>query len=112
MLMVFGCTILGAAAQILMKTGTHAVSSPNLLQLITNVPLMAGYALYGLSSCLMVLALRNGELSILYPIISLTYVWVSILSLFFFRESMNAYKILGLATIVAGVAVLGRGQRR
>jgi hypothetical protein len=28
---------------------------------------------------LMVFALRDGELSILYPIIALTYVWVTIL---------------------------------
>ena len=59
----------------------------------------------------MVFALRDGELSILYPIIALTYVWVTILSVLFFHESLNPFKLAGVATVVAGVAVLGRGSK-
>jgi uncharacterized membrane protein len=59
----------------------------------------------------MVFALRDGELSILYPIIALTYVWVTILSVLFFHESMNAFKLLGVAVVVTGVTVLGRGGK-
>ncbi len=36
------------------------------------------------------IALRDGELSKLYPIIALTFVWVNVLSVLFFREQMNA----------------------
>ena len=103
------CTLIGAAAQILMKLGVTSVSSPNPLDLLTNVPLMAGYALYGLFTGLFVVALRHGELSTLYPIISLNYVWVSLLSVYFFAETLNPYRVLGLTVVVAGVAVLGRG---
>src|SRR3712207_7394559 len=39
-----------------------------------------GYSLYAVSTMLLVLALRKGQLSLLYPIISLTYVWVTLLS--------------------------------
>lgn len=59
----------------------------------------------------MVFALRDGELSILYPIIALTYVWVTILSVLFFHESLNPLKLAGVAIVVAGVAVLGRGSK-
>lgn len=76
--------------------------------MITNLPLVTGYSLYGISTVLLVLALRDGELSILYPVISLTYVWVTFLSVAFFKESMNLYKILGVFTIVLGVAILGK----
>jgi multidrug transporter EmrE-like cation transporter len=41
----------------------------------------------------------------------LTYVWVTILSLLIFKESMNVYKVVGLSVVVAGVAVLGRDAR-
>ena len=78
---------------------------------LTSVPLLAGYCLYGLNTVLMVFALRDGELSILYPIIALTYVWVTILSVIFFHESMNFFKLAGVAVVVAGVAVMGRGRR-
>ena len=110
-LLVFACTVLGAAAQILMKVGmTHF--TPNLLAIATNVPLVAGYVLYGINTLMMVLALRDGELSMLYPIIALTYVWVTLLSYALLHEQANVYKNLGIATIVIGVAVLGRGGKK
>jgi multidrug transporter EmrE-like cation transporter len=123
--MVVGCTILGAAAQMLIKTGTtmmpplldpaggSALAQAPLIawKILTNLPLFGGLACYGLSTILLVLALRYGELSVLYPIIALTYVWVTMLSVGFLGESLNAFKVLGLAFIVLGVAVLGRKDR-
>ena len=41
-LLVFACTILGSAAQLLIKTGMNHFS-PHLLALVTNIPLIAGY---------------------------------------------------------------------
>jgi multidrug transporter EmrE-like cation transporter len=110
-LLVFCCTILGAAAQILMKVGM-ARFTPEPLAIVTNLPLIAGYALYGINTLLLVLALREGELSMLYPIIALTYVWVTLLSYALLPEKPNLYKNVGIATIVVGVAVLGRGGRK
>ncbi len=94
-----------------MKIGmTHFRPGP--LAIATNLPLVAGYALYGLNTLLLVLALKEGELSMLYPIIALTYVWVTLLSYALLPEKPNAYKNIGIATIVVGVAVLGRGGRK
>jgi drug/metabolite transporter (DMT)-like permease len=56
-----------------------------------------------------VYALRHGELSILYPLIALGYVWTTITAVVVLHESMNAYKIVGLLVIICGVAVLGWG---
>ncbi|MGA2038694.1 MAG: EamA family transporter [Bryobacteraceae bacterium] len=110
-LMMAGATLLSAAAQILMKLGmTHF--SLSLLAIVTNLPLIAGYVLYGLFTLLMVLALREGELSLMYPIISLSYVWVTALSYFIFHDTLNPLKLAGIAGIMAGVALLGRGDRQ
>lgn len=116
LLLVFFCTVIGAFSQILIKTGAtqlaHQVANPGLIHaaegMFTNPYLFAGYALYGVSAVLMVLALRDGELSMLYPVIALTYVWVSVLSFFIFRESLSALKLSGIGLIVVGVGVLGR----
>lgn len=124
--MVGGCTVLGAAAQMLIKNGIANMPPlldpaagnllvqlpPVILRLAANLPLVGGLGLYGLSTALLVLALRYGELSVLYPIIALTYVWVSILSVFILGETMNPYKMIGLAVIVLGVTVLGRTERK
>jgi drug/metabolite transporter (DMT)-like permease len=56
-------------------------------------------------------ALRNGQLSVLYPIIALTYVWVTIISPMFFGDTVNIYKIAGVFFIVFGVSFIGAGSR-
>jgi len=98
-----------------MKVGAGKIQPASLmdavLSLVTNVPLIAAYTCYGINLILLTLALRHGELSSIYPIISVTYVWVGILSVLIFNEVMTPLKIAGLATIVIGVAVLGRGTK-
>lgn len=94
-----------------MKIGmTHFKLEP--VALLTNFPLIAGYGLYGLFTLLLVIALREGELSMLYPIISLGYVWVTALSYFIFDDRLNAPKTIGIVSIMVGVAVLGQGGKK
>jgi drug/metabolite transporter (DMT)-like permease len=114
---MFIFTFLGATAQMLMKTGMTR-PDPTLWDYATNLPLIIGYGLYGLGAVLFTIALRDGELSVLYPVISLTYVWVAILSVPILHENFSLYswkgvsKIVGILTIVAGVGVLGKGQKK
>lgn len=110
-LLVFSCTIFGAVAQILIKTGMGHFK-PELWALLTNFRLIAGYFLYGVNTLLMVLALKNGEMSRLYPIIALTYVWTVLLSYALLGETSNPYKNAGIAIIVIGVAVMGRSGKK
>jgi multidrug transporter EmrE-like cation transporter len=110
-LLVFACTILGTLAQLLMKTGMEHFK-PEPMALLTNLPLVAGYALYGINTVMLVLALREGELSVLYPIIALTYVWVTLVSYIRLHEPPNIYKNIGVMAIIAGVIVIGRGGRK
>ena len=105
-ILVFLCTVVGAAAQVFMKIGgtrIHAIDA----HLLTNFPLLTGYALYGLNTLMLMIALRDGELSKLYPIIALTFVWVNILSILFFHEVINPWKVCGILSIMAGVSILG-----
>jgi multidrug transporter EmrE-like cation transporter len=86
----------------LLQTALHMITTPSLL---------AGYSMYGVSTVLLVAALKHGELSLLYPVFAMTYVWVTILSVVVFHESLNPYKLTGIVIIVSGVAVLGMGDR-
>lgn len=110
--MVFCCTIFGAAAQILFKVGLKAMPQFSVAALLVNWPLLLGLTCYGGSTILLVMALREGELSLLYPVISLTYAWVTILSIFWLGESFNPFKAVGLVTIICGVCLLGRNPKR
>ena len=122
-LLVFSCTLIGAVAQILVKQGTaqlgtHVTLSevahhPSLfvsfcIGVITNLRLFMGYVLYGINTFLMALALKGRELSRLYPIIALTFVWVTLFSLMILPdEHMNFFRGIGIAFIVCGVSILG-----
>lgn len=117
MLLVFICTLIGAAAQVLIKTGAGTLGAhPSLLEtaiaIFTRLPLFVGYSMYGISMVLLVVALRDGELSALYPIFALTFVWVTILSVVVFHEHINPAKLSGIALIIFGVATLGRGGKK
>ena len=113
LILVSLCTVLGAAAQILMKKGAdpniHGML-PTVIRIFTNINMFIGYSLYGISAILLVLALRKGQLSLLYPVIALTFVWVAILSMLIFHETLSPMRIAGIATIVFGVGLLGFGQ--
>ena len=121
--MVLGCTVFAATAQVLMKfgmahtmppfqLGDSATWLPLVIALITDIPLMLGFFAHSLNALFLILALRDGELSMLYPIIALTYVWVTLLSYWLLHDSPNWYKNAGIAIIVLGVAILGQGGER
>ncbi len=110
---VLACTLLVAMAQYLIKLGANRLSHAGLVAtaigIFTIPTLFAGYCLYGVFTVLFVYALRHGELSILYPLIALSYVWVTITGVVAFHEVMNPLRVTGLVVIVVGVAVLGWG---
>ena len=110
---VLACTLLVALAQYLIKLGANHLSHAGLLAttigIFTIPQLFAGYCFYGIFTVLFVYALRHGELSILYPLIALSYVWVTITAVLAFHESMNPLKIVGVLVIICGVGVLGWG---
>ncbi len=117
LMMVLACTLLNAASQIFIKLGTDTLGkNPSMLAsavaIFTKPMLFSGYALLGGSTVLFVLALRKGDLSLLQPVFTLTYVWVAVLSVMILHETMNPLKTLGLAIIMGGVGVLGRASRQ
>lgn len=108
--LVMLCTVFGAAAQYFIKMSGMQMTAFSMAALFANLNLWVGLSLYGISTGLMILALRDGELSLLYPVISLTYVWVTVISFTVFHESIGASKIAGIAVICIGVALLGKGR--
>jgi multidrug transporter EmrE-like cation transporter len=121
-LLVFSCTLIGAVAQLLIKAGagqlgvhltlTQVLHDPMLVfrfgfRIVENIKLFVGYSLYGVNTVLMAYALKGRELSRLWPIIALSYVWVTILSALLLKEHVNFYRLIGITLIVTGVSVLG-----
>ena len=104
------CTLFTSAGQLLWKYGLQEVGQEGWRSLL-NVPFFLGFFSYGLGAILLLLAFRRGELTVLYPILATSYIWVSLLSPFFFvQDSMNVWKWAGLFFIFASVSLLGYGS--
>ena len=110
-LLVLFTTLLTSSAQLLYKFGAAALDFHNLLGIFTNYYLIGGITLYSIGGVLMIISLRGGELSVLYPIIATSYVWVSFLSIWFLSETMNTFKWIGIAGIIAGIVLIGYGSK-
>ncbi len=103
-------TIFTSMAQIFYKLAANKLKL-NLISIITNLPLITGMALYILGAIIMIIAFKGGEVSVLYPIIATSYIWVSLLSLYFFKESLNLFKLIGVFTIIAGIIFISLGSK-
>lgn len=74
---------------------------------ILNLYLISGFFLYFLGAVLMIIAFRFGKLSILHPLLSIGYVFSTILGSFFLGESISLSSTLGILFIIIGVTVIG-----
>ncbi len=108
LLVVLG-SFIGSFGAVFLKIGSDKLRHG--LRNILSLPLAAGVAMYLLSSVFFIAALRNGELSVLYPLVSLGYIWTLLWSNLFFKEPLTRYKFLGLFLILVGVSFIGIGNR-
>ncbi|MGH9776945.1 MAG: hypothetical protein ACRD5I_00890 [Candidatus Acidiferrales bacterium] len=69
--------------------------------------LVLAYLLMGVGLVLLLLALRTGALSTVYPVIAARYIWLVALSpVLFSTESWNLYKIVGAVLVAIGVSLV------
>ena len=109
-LLILFTTLLTSSAQIFYKLGSATLTF-NITSIITNYYIIGGVLLYVVGGILMILSLRGGEVTVLYPIIATSYIWVSLLSTRFLGEVMNNFKWLGVISIIAGIILIGYGSK-
>lgn len=101
------CTAFTSIAQIFYKFG-----AAKLPVIFTNYHIFIGLLLYAAGAVIFVLALKSGEVTVLYPIIATSYIWVSILSWAIFSEVINIYKWIGIIAIVSGITIIAFGSKK
>jgi drug/metabolite transporter (DMT)-like permease len=108
MALVFGASVVGSFGAVFLKMGAERLTSSRFSFL--NSRLALGVALYLGSSALYGLGIREGELSVLYPMVSLGYIWTLFWSRLFFKEPFTPNKFAGLGLILLGVFLVGLGS--
>ena len=107
MLLVLAASVIGSLAMVFLKTGADKLKGPHRHWMLR---IGIGIALFLASSVLYVLGIKEGSLTVLYPMVSLGYVWALIWSRLFFGEPFNRNKIVGLSLVLLGVSFIGLGK--
>ena len=110
MALVLGASFIGSFGAVTLKHGANRLT-PGIVQVFLSWRVGLGVVLFLLSSVLFVAGLKNGSLTVLYPMVSLGYVWTMFWSRLFFHEPFNRSKLLGLLLILIGVFCIGLGNR-
>ena len=110
MLLIFAASFIGSFGALFLKAGAAKLHG-GLRYLFFNAKLALGVALFMGSSLLYVLGLKQGELSVLYPLVSLSYIWALLWSRLFLKEPFTRHKFYGLALILVGIVFIGIGKQ-
>ena len=100
------CTFFTSTAQIFLKYG-----SARLPEIFFNWQLFTGLALYGIGAVMLIVSFKGGDVTVLYPIIATSYVWVSLLSMYFLNENISFTKWAGVFSIMCGICFIGWGSK-
>jgi drug/metabolite transporter (DMT)-like permease len=110
MLLVLVASFVGSFGAVFLKSGSQKLRE-GLRYLILNLRLAAGVALFLASSAFYIVGLKRGEVSVLYPMVSLANVWTLVWSRVFFKEPVTHAKTVGLLLILVGVFFIGLGAK-
>lgn len=77
----------------------------------TDLVLLAlGFVSYGFGSLLMVVAFKFGKLSVVHPVLSLSYVFGIAFGYFFLGEMLRPVQFAAVVLIMLGVILIGGGD--
>lgn len=108
MLLVFIASVIGSFGAVFLKLGAARLNGSLLSFLDSRLAL--GVALFLGSSVFYAFGIKGGQLSVLYPMVSLGYIWTLLWARLFFHESLTPSKFLGLGLILFGVFLVGLGS--
>lgn len=110
--------LLGAVGALLMKIGAGQIGTIHLdslqaifgfvIKMFTNITILGGMVMYFLSAATWLYLLTKLEVSVVQPILALTYVVTPILAIVFIHENIPTTRWLGIAVIITGVFIVAR----
>ena len=111
---------MGAVGGILMKIGADHIGPVQinsieqlfmyLFKLFTDWTSLGGIALYFFSAVVWAYLLTKLDISLVQPILALTYVATPILAIIFLHEQVSVMRWVGIAVIIVGVFIVARSS--
>ena len=73
--------------------------------------LVLGLALYAVGALIMIVAYKYGKLSVLQPMLCLSYVFAIFIGVFILGEAMTPLRLAGVIVVVFGVILIAGGDQ-
>jgi drug/metabolite transporter (DMT)-like permease len=109
MLWIVAGGVIGSLGAVGLKAGAGRLKL-DFKSLATNWRLLGGVVAYVISSVLFVKGMSQGQLSVLYPLVAMGQIWTLLWARLFFKEHITRYKLIAVALILVGVALIGYGN--
>lgn len=116
-LLILLSTFLGSIGQVALKIGANRIDNLSftyetvlldVLRIIRTPEIILGLLFFGSSFLLWVKILTKSDLGYAYPLVSIGYINVVILSYFLFNEPITSSKFIGIILILLGVIFLNK----
>lgn len=113
LLLVLAGIALGAISALFLKIGATSIDYREgymqaLWQMTLNPYIVGGLILYTIPTLLWIVLLKSMPLSLLQPLLALTYVVTPLMAMLFLYEPVSLGRWLGIGIIVLGVCVVAR----
>lgn len=118
-LMILTPVSIGVVGQILLKMGMKQMGSFSLIQkgillqyikIFLNPYVFLGLVFYFLGTVFWLYLISRVPLNFAYPMLSLSYIFVAIASIFLFHETVSPLNWVGIAVIMVGVVLVAQGR--
>ena len=112
---------LAATAQLTLKhgmnqvteaSGTATLSAGSLRAILTNVSVVGGLLIFGLSAVVWLMVLSRASLSFAYPFASLTYVLIVLADKLVLHEKIPVLRWAGVFAIMTGIILVAQTPHR
>ena len=99
-ILVLVSAIFSAFGQIAFKLSSKKIKLKNIFK---NKFLFVGLSLYGFGTILFIVSLKGGELTVLYPLVSTSYIWTIFLANYYLKEKITINKLFGILLTMIGL---------
>jgi multidrug transporter EmrE-like cation transporter len=114
LLLIFTFILLGVSGQFFLKKGMNNIGSfyikdilsYRVIELVREKYVVTGLILYVFATLVWLLVLSRAELSYAYPLLSINYVLVLIISKVFFNEEITFLRFFGIILVALGVGLI------
>lgn len=116
-LLIVISVLLGSLGQVILKLGSNKLGTiegswqtipAEMIRLLKTPEIVIGLGFFGTSFLLWIKVLTRAELSYAYPMMSLGYINVALLSYFLLQETLTPNKVIGTAIVIIGIIVMNK----